>query len=118
MSVNFVAGLAPAPNNPNANDAPPPQQPVAQPNAPVVGATSAAVSPLTASPADDSAMVSTMPTLTNRASLPAALNKLRADWVRVEKAIQEGDLELVHHMLNEGLVPCLVEEGDSAFAGY
>jgi len=118
MSVNFGAGLAPAPNNPNANDAPPPQQPVAQPNAPVVGATSAAVSPLTASPADDSAMVSTMPTLTNRASLPAALNKLRADWVRVEKAIQEGDLELVHHMLNEGLVPCLVEEGDSGKSVY
>jgi hypothetical protein len=110
MSVNFRAGLAPAPNNPNANDAPPLQQPVAQPNVPTVEATAAAVSPLTTPPADDSALDSTDPTLTNRRSQLLALSKLRDDWLRVYKAIQEGDLKLVHHMLNEGLVPCLVEE--------
>lgn len=110
MSVNFGAGLAPTPNNLNANDAPPPQQPVAQPNVPTVGSTAATASPLTTPPADDSALDSTDPTLTNRKSQLLALKKLRDDWVRVEKAIQEGDLKLVHHMLNEGLVPCLVEE--------
>ena len=113
MSVNFGAGLAPAPNNPNANDAPPPQQPVAQPNAPSVGATAAPVSPLTTPPVDDSALDSTDPTLTHRQSLRLALNMLRENWARVEKAIQEGDLKLVNHMLNEGLVPCLVEEDAS-----
>jgi hypothetical protein len=113
MSVNFGAGLAPAPNNLNANDAPPPQQPVAQPNAPTVGATAATVSPLTTPPADGSALDSTDPTLTHRQSHRLALNKLREDWIRVEKAIQEGDLKLVNHMLNEGLVPCLVEEDAS-----
>ena len=116
MSVNFGAGLAPAPNNPNANDAPPPQQPVAQPNAPTVGATAATASPLPTPPADDSALDSTGPTFTNRQSLRLALNKMREDWVRVEKAIQEGDLKLVHHMLNEGLVPCLVEEDASGMS--
>ena len=116
MSVNFGAGLAPAPNNPNANDAPPPQQPVAQPNAPTVGATAATISPLTTPPADGSALDSTDPTLTNRQSHRLALNKLREDWIRVEKAIQEGDLKLVHHMLNEGLVPCLVEEEKSGMS--
>jgi hypothetical protein len=116
MSVNFGAGLAPAPNNPNGNDAPPPQQPVAQPNAPTVGATAATASPLTTPPAGDSALDSTDPTLTNRQPLRLALNKLREDWVRVEKAIQEGDLKLVHHMLNEGLVPCLVDEDVSGMS--
>ena len=77
MSVNFGAGLAPAPNNLNANDAPPPQQPVAQPNAPTVGATAATVSPLTTPPADGSALDSTDPTLTHRQSHRLALNKLR-----------------------------------------
>lgn len=116
MSVNFGAGLAPAPNNPNANDAPPPQQPVAQPNVPTVGSTAATVSPLTTPPADDSALDSTDPTLTNRQSRRLVLNKLREDWVRVEKAIQEGDLNLVHQMLNDGLVPCLVEEDTSGMS--
>ena len=110
MSVNFGAGLAPAPNNPNGNDAPPPQQPVAQPNAPTVGATAATASPLTTPPADDSALDSTDPTLTHRQSRRLALNKLCEDWVRVKKAIQDGNLNLVHRMLNEGLVPCLIEE--------
>ena len=113
MSVNFGAGLAPAPNNPNANDAPLPQQPVAQPNAPTVGATAATASPLPTPPADDSALDSTGPKFTNRQPLRLALKKLREDWVRVEKAIQEGDLKLVNHMLNEGLVPCLFEENAS-----
>jgi hypothetical protein len=111
MSVNVGAGLAPAPINPNANDAPlSPQQPVAQPNAPTVGATAAAVSPLTTPPADGSALDSTDPTLTHRQSRRLALNKLCEDWVRVKKAIQDGNLNLVHRMLNEGLVPCLIEE--------
>ena len=120
MSVNFGAGLAPAPNNPNANHAPPPQQPVAQPvaqpNSPTVGATAATVSPLTTPPADGSALDSTDPTLTHRQSHRLALNKLREDWIRVEKAIQEGDLKLVNHMLNKGLVPCLVEEDESGMS--
>lgn len=116
MSVNFGAGLAPAPNNPNANVAPPPQQPVAQPNVPTVGSTAATASPLTTPPADDSALDSTDPTLTNRQSRHLMLNKLREDWVRVEKAIQEGDLNLVHQMLNDGLVPCLVEEDASGMS--
>ena len=110
MSVNFGAGLAPAPNNPNANDAPPPQQPVAQPNAPTIGAAAPATSPLAQPIVGDTIANSTPPTLNARQSLSLSMKKLGDDWIRVEKAILEGDLKLVHRMLDEGLVPCVVEE--------
>jgi len=122
MSVNFGAGLAPAPNNPNANDAPPPQQPVgppdAPPNAPTMGVAAPAASPLEPAVVGDTIANSTPPTLNARQSLSLSLKKLGDDWVRVEKAILEGDLKLVHRMLDGGLVPCVVEEDDSGKSVY
>ena len=118
MSVNFGAGLAPAPNNPNADDAPPPQHPVAPPNAPpnapMMGAAAPAASPLEAPVVDDTLANSTQPRLNARPSFSAAREKLGADWIRVENAIQQGDLKSVHRMLDEGLVPCIVEVDDDS----
>lgn len=103
MSVNFGAGLAPVPNNPNAHDAPPPQQPVAQPNAPTVGTTAAIASPLDTPVADGGIVNSTEPTLKPRQVDSAALKKLRADWIKVDQAILAGDIKSVHRILDEGL---------------
>ncbi len=122
MSVNFGAGPAPTPNNPNAGDAPPPQQPVgppnALPNAPTMGAAAPAASPLQPAVVGDTIANSTPPTLNARQSLSLNLKKLGDDWVRVEKAILEGDLKLVHRMLDAGLVPCVVDEDDSGKSVY
>ena len=125
MSVNFGAGLAPAPNNPNANDAPTPPHPVAPPphlvalpNAPIMGVVAAAASPLEAPVGGDAVVSSTQPTLNARQSLAVNLKKLRDEWNRVEKAILEGDLKLVHRMLDEGLVPCVNEGNDGCGPVY
>lgn len=125
MSVNFGAGPAPTPNIPNAADAPPPQ-PVAPPdaqhnrppNAPTMGATAPAASPLEPAVVGDTIANSTQPTLNARQALSFHITKLREDWVRVEQAIKTGDLKLVHHLLDEGLVPCVVEEDDSGKTVY
>lgn len=122
MSVNFGAGPAPAPNNPNADDAPPPQQPVgppnALPNAPTMSAAATAASPLEPAVVGDTIVNSTQPTLNARRSLSLSIKKLRDDWIRVEQAIQTGDLTLVHRLLDEGLMPCVVEEDDSGKTVY
>jgi len=86
MSVNFGAGVAAAPNQPNVDGAPPPQQPLAPAHHPSVTTVAAAVSPLNAPPVDDSSLASSNPTLTSRASFAAAMNKLSADWAKREKS--------------------------------
>ena len=113
MSVNFGAGVAAAPNQPNVDGAPPPQQPLAPAHHPSVTTVAAAVSLLNAPPVDDSPLSSSNPMLASRASFHAAMNKLSADWASVEKAIREGDLQRVHRMLDQGLLPCVILEDES-----
>lgn len=121
MSVNFGGGLPPAPNDPNTvagHPQPVPQQQGQAANAPVMNAQAAAVSPLQAASPSDTNEPNTEPALSPRDEFSAMLAKQRADWVKVKQAIRDGEIATVHRMLDQGLLPCLVQKDESGESCY
>jgi hypothetical protein len=120
MSFNIGGNPPPVPGNlPDQNAPPaPPAQPVAPAvNAPVMNAAAPPAQPLEVPESTNADLPSSEPTFAEKeagANQPATqVERYKWGWKKVEAALQRGDTAFVHRMLDQGLLPFLVEEDQS-----
>lgn len=113
MSVNLGGGLPPVPGNPPDPNAPP-APPVAPPvNGPAMSVPVPAASPFPAPSSSGSDFRSSEPEFAEQEAPPDQYQRHRLDWESVGDALRCGDAAFAHRMLDQGLLPYMVEKYES-----
>lgn len=113
MSFNVGSNPPPVPGNPPVPNAPPPQ-PVAPPvNGPAMNTPVPATPPLPAPSSSNSDLPSSEPRFADKEAPVNQYQKHGLDWGSVRDALRRGDTAFAHRMLDQGLLPFLIDKYES-----